>query len=407
MRNKAKKMLTLLLMSFISIVIQAQGIDFKKDSWQEIKIKAKAENKLIFVDVYAIWCGPCKTMDKHVFNNEKVGTFYNTNFIPFKMDAEKGEGPDFAKEYNITSYPTLLFIDGEGKQIMRKGSMDVDEFLLFGQQAFSSEERYSTMTSLYNKGKRDSEFILKYLALLKGRGLPTEQIALGYLATIGQDQWISVINLEFIRKYIKSPYCNVIEFLAKNKEPEFAVSQGDFSVYYVLFDIYKEYIKSTIIKKSDDSELYRLLSKIKLEFYPNEKDYLTFFTKKEIAKRDKDWKNYTKECITHVNNKFLNNNLTLNNWAWVFYKNKNIKDEYALTEALKWSELTLKNEDKDHRNYVLYLDTYASLLYKLGRNEEALKVANNAISLAEKFGLDSTITLNLINKINTSFFLKK
>ena len=55
----------------------AQGIQFDKGDWQEILAKAKEEDKLIFVDAYAAWCGPCKKMARDVFTKPEVGEFFN------------------------------------------------------------------------------------------------------------------------------------------------------------------------------------------------------------------------------------------------------------------------------------------------------------------------------------------
>jgi thiol:disulfide interchange protein len=45
----------------------SKGIRFEHGlSWAQVKEKAKAENKYIFMDCYATWCGPCKAMDKNV-----------------------------------------------------------------------------------------------------------------------------------------------------------------------------------------------------------------------------------------------------------------------------------------------------------------------------------------------------
>ena len=59
----------------------SDGIVFKKDDWSAILAQAKAEDKLIFVDAYTTWCGPCKKMDRDVFPQMEVGSFYNAMFI--------------------------------------------------------------------------------------------------------------------------------------------------------------------------------------------------------------------------------------------------------------------------------------------------------------------------------------
>ena len=97
----------------------SDGIQFTEASWKDILKKAKAEKKVIFLDAYASWCGPCKMLQKNVFTKKAVGDFYNSKFINVKMDMEKGEGPALAQVYPLEAYPTLLYIDGNGK-ILRK-----------------------------------------------------------------------------------------------------------------------------------------------------------------------------------------------------------------------------------------------------------------------------------------------
>lgn len=93
------------------------GIQFTSGKWADILKKAKAENKIIFFDAYTTWCGPCKLMQKNVFTRADVGEVFNKNFINVKVDMESGEGPMLAKKYPLEGYPTLFFIDSDGKLI--------------------------------------------------------------------------------------------------------------------------------------------------------------------------------------------------------------------------------------------------------------------------------------------------
>lgn len=92
-----------------------EGINFETLSFEEAIQKAKKENKLIFLDAYAVWCGPCKMMDRTTFKSKKVGDVFNKNFINIKIDMEKGEGPAIARRYQVRAYPTMMLINGEGK----------------------------------------------------------------------------------------------------------------------------------------------------------------------------------------------------------------------------------------------------------------------------------------------------
>ncbi|MFT4973461.1 MAG: thiol:disulfide interchange protein, partial [Saprospiraceae bacterium] len=113
-----------------------EGIKFSTKSWAEMLTEAKADNKLIFVDAYAKWCGPCKTMSKKVFPVKKVGDFFNAQFVNAKIDMEKGEGPKLAKQYHVRAYPTFLFVDGDGKVVHRSiGYHNPDQLLELGSAA--------------------------------------------------------------------------------------------------------------------------------------------------------------------------------------------------------------------------------------------------------------------------------
>src|ERR1035437_544252 len=76
-------------------------IKFEQGTWDEIKAKAKAENKFIFMDAFTSWCGPCKWMAKNVFTNDTAAKYYNATYINAAFDMEKGEGLKIAEQYDV------------------------------------------------------------------------------------------------------------------------------------------------------------------------------------------------------------------------------------------------------------------------------------------------------------------
>jgi thiol:disulfide interchange protein len=99
---------------------ELQGIDFSGISFEEAKAKAIENNQLIFVDAYTTWCGPCKQMAATSFKDDEVAELFNEKFVNLKIDCEEeSEGVQFAKDYKIKAYPTLLIINGEGTVVKR------------------------------------------------------------------------------------------------------------------------------------------------------------------------------------------------------------------------------------------------------------------------------------------------
>src|SRR3954471_13635384 len=79
---------------------QNRSIEFDHGTFAELLARAKKENKMIYIDCYTSWCGPCKWMAKNVFTNDTVADFYNNNFVNAKIDMEKGEGIELAQKYD-------------------------------------------------------------------------------------------------------------------------------------------------------------------------------------------------------------------------------------------------------------------------------------------------------------------
>jgi thioredoxin-related protein len=130
MRHTAKY--SALIISIILIACSATSraeVHFKDLSFSEAKKLALKEHKKVMIDFFTTWCGWCKVLDKKTYTDDHVSQITDAKFISVKIDAEKGEGIDLAKQYQITGYPTIVFFTPEGKEIDRVvGYEDADHF---------------------------------------------------------------------------------------------------------------------------------------------------------------------------------------------------------------------------------------------------------------------------------------
>jgi len=159
------KKITLLILLLLQLAAKAEapsGIDFFKGTWSQALEKAKKENKLIFLDCYALYCGPCLQMAKNEFTQKNVGRFYNENFINFKLNIKEGIGISLAKKYSITFLPSLLFINGKGYDVYREiGFHNAEKLVVLGKKALTNIETIPD-EERFDKGNRDITFITKY-----------------------------------------------------------------------------------------------------------------------------------------------------------------------------------------------------------------------------------------------------
>lgn len=164
--NKIFAIWCLLLLAGSSVL--AQGILFEQGTWKEALAKAKQENKILFVDVYTSWCGPCKIVAKTVFPQEKVGDYYNHYFISYQLDGEKGDGPDVVKKYGVNTYPTFLYLNGDGELVYRfSGAKDVKGFLEEAGKVTTCAKfgGWEKMQADYKAGSQNPDFLQAYYDL--------------------------------------------------------------------------------------------------------------------------------------------------------------------------------------------------------------------------------------------------
>lgn len=160
-----KRLFLIVSFAFLFLLTWAQT-NFRSISLPEAIEAAKVEKKLVFIDFYTSWCGPCKMMATNVFPQPKVGEYFNAKFVCLKLDAEK-EGKELAARFKVRAYPTFIVLDTNEKVLLNKvgGNFDGDKFVEEIEQGLNPELSPDRLEERYTFGERTPELIKVYAAL--------------------------------------------------------------------------------------------------------------------------------------------------------------------------------------------------------------------------------------------------
>ena len=387
-----------LMILCVTTYSQNKSIQFETKTFAEIKALAKAQNKLIFLDAYTIWCGPCKYMAKNIFTNDTVADFYNSRFINAKIDMEKGEGIELAKLYQVRCYPNLLYINGDGEIVHRVGGMrKTADFVQLGQTAIDGKGTYKEFSNTLKIEKSNSTFLRNYISYISSTCLPVDSLLSNYFNLQSKEDLLSAENWRMIYKFVKNYSSKEFKFFVENKDKYAQLYTKD-SVDAKINEVYYTYGRSLIYSKTPKTvELENYI--VSLEQMPIATPRKTaLYLRLENSQKNKDWKTFA-QLLTEANISLVGEEM-YNSIAWTVYEN--IDEEAVLSRMAEQMQRMLKN--KTELNYFAEYDTYASLLFKLNRKKEALKAANTAIEHAKAMNLnpeDYSKTNELITKINS------
>lgn len=161
--------ISIMCMLFASVLVYAQedggqGIKFFRGSFEEALDVAKKQNKILFVDFYAVWCGPCKRMAEEVFTIDSVGRYFNDKFVNLQMDVEKKENEAVVKQYKVEAFPTLAFIGNDGKPVsVTVGAMEPESLMEAARTAVGELIGFKKLYKMYLDDTDDLDLQQKML----------------------------------------------------------------------------------------------------------------------------------------------------------------------------------------------------------------------------------------------------
>ncbi|MEF9986232.1 MAG: thioredoxin domain-containing protein [Bacteroidales bacterium] len=277
-----KKLKSLVLFLFLSVVVFAQqpiGTIFEHGTLAEALAKAsknKKGPKLVFLDCFTTWCGPCKNMSEKIFPMEKVGAFFNSNFVNIKIDMEKGEGPELAKRFNVKAYPTFLILSLDGKEISRVvGGGDADGFITRVKKAMNPDNTPQARLATYNADKNFNN-AFAYLEVLQDSYMTAEQNE--FLdKNFDSFKWYEKYShemLPFISTSLKSYKSGLFECVTKDMTKA-SEAFGKDKVNTLLAQNIKQYIIAYFSNKIEGATIVDLQKRLDILAFVNNNDKLS------------------------------------------------------------------------------------------------------------------------------------
>lgn len=358
-------------------------VDIELDSAYKL---AKAENKLVFVDCYTTWCGPCKYMDANIFTQPEVADFYNENFINVKLDMEAGEGEVFAGWYEVRSYPTYIFLDvsSRRRQLVHRtvGSMDAEAFIQFGKDASDPEVRIGELRTRYAQGDRDTEFIRDYVVKLYDAGYSSDAREISYWLYQDLD-WntIDSTDADILLRFINGNAHPLYEGMMSNLPALEKVADQDM-LYRTVMQPYMMSVWRGMRAEDPAVPFKQAMTDVEaLNFSQKEKmkwEIELFYSEQQDQDR------YLELAPQFAEKYNMDNSMALNSTAWAIYEMTDNKK--ALTKALNLVNRSVEL-DANYNN----LDTKMRILYVVGKKKDAIAVGkeisemiSNSEGLADK-----------------------
>lgn len=353
-----------------------KAIDFRNGTFKELLAVAEKEDKLIFIDCYTSWCAPCKWMDKNVFVNENVYSFYNSTFINYKIDMEKGEGPELAKKYNVKSYPTYLFINSKGDLVHKSTSrMSVEEFITVGENAIDPSKAFGILTAKYEQNKMSNDEMLNYAISLQKMRINKADEVLDKLMLKVDDEWLlSFSGWKLIESFVFDENSKLFNVLNSNKEYFISITNKK-TVYKVYQRILQRKMYASTNEQNETLFFQQLDSLKKLT--DKARDIAILHCNYYAKANDAD--KFIKTSNYYVDNFLTDDPETIAFIARSVYRKSFEESPKILLQA---AELITKAYEMNPNDYGT-VSTFAQIQGIVGNKEEAIKAGELAVKMAD------------------------
>ncbi|MGK0290981.1 MAG: thiol-disulfide isomerase/thioredoxin [bacterium] len=387
-----KKIFVVLVALFFCGNVFSQGIEFEHGSFEEALAKAKKENKVVFMDCYTTWCGPCKYLAKNIFTQNEVGSFFNKNFVNVKMDMESEAGKPLLKKYKVSAFPTLLWLDSDGNiQHKMVGAGDAKSLIATATTALDPENNWGALNEKFVGGDHSNEFLQKYILFCAKSRFDTKEPAAIYFSGKNSEQLMNAKDAEIIISTVSSTSDSKYLLVLNNKEK-----------FYAFADKLKidQFLEQTMmmelgqLARKGDVDAITVKKKKLIELDEKIGAKVVSFMNVNMLQRDPDRVKFYQAVVDYAVKYEFDNSENLNRYAWSVAEAKEELSKEILDKALKMAKRSVEL-DANFAN----MDTYAFLLNKAGLTKEAKVQAEKSVELAPEDQKESLWANKFLNEV--------
>ncbi len=385
-----KNFLTLLFITLFALNLRAEKLTIIHEDWAEAQKLASESNKLIIIDFYTTWCGPCKMFSKNLEGNRKLQSKLSKNFIMLKYDAEKDKKFGLSKKFHVRSYPTFVIVSPTVQYADRlvggalESESSIDRFVAFTENALEIKKNGTFPVGYIQKLENDYPSF--YKAAMDGNREALKEGSMKFWEK--NNDYLSEVSFAVMSAFGGSEQADA--FFLKEKD-RFREKFGKSAANQILDRMVNKRFWKAI--KQKDEEQFEKAKTFAIRQLGDEAniEYMEYSFAME-----------TKDCsrMEKVVDGFIEKNemaaMSINSVCWQIYES-DCSNASLLGKATKW----MKTAKPLTQGYA-FLDTYACLLYKNKQYRDAKTYMQRAIAKAKDSGEDHAASLKVLEKIENA-----
>lgn len=417
-------------------------INFERlTTWEEASKRARLEKKLVFLHLEDEKCTRCNEVAAAAFASDAVKEKFALNFVSIRVNIESEQGKKLAEKFDVQKAPVSLFIDASGNVLNRYPGSSSAGFVYVEQADIALSRKDGKQLSDYKKqydaGERSLQLLEGYIKKRKEASLPVEDLLDQYVGKLTVDSLSSYRVVKFI--YGSGPTLDSRAYLMLQMASNRKLID---SLYKTITKAEAGAVNNAIItasfqkavRKKDRELIYQVANFTRMShgpqyengslgyfrnmvrFYHEIKD-TALYIREASGFLDRTHMNLTADSLRRMDEREMKARMAqfsgkgsnaqqmpgfappsqfyhmdLNEHAWHVYEMSNKVAD--LERALKWSYQSQEFFNSLYRNTAhpmrlgnpAYIDTYAQILYKLGRKEEAIEWQTRAVQAQKVSG---------------------